>query len=84
MRTGFSLIESPAGFDGTASKLRPLSAASFCRMGNVDAFAVTYIVPLGYVLPLAVTGDFSQNTSSFALSSRFTATNASFISWLRR
>ena len=47
MRTGFSFIASPAGRDATASKVRPLSAASFCRIGSVVAFAGMYIVPTG-------------------------------------
>ena len=47
MRTGFSFIDSPAGFAATASKVSPLSAATFCRIGSVVAFAGMYIVPTG-------------------------------------
>src|SRR5204863_8505274 len=67
MRTGFSFIESPAGFAATASKLRPLSTASFCTIAAVDGLAGMYIVPAGYWRPLAVTGDFNQYTSSVAV-----------------
>ena len=77
MRTGFSFIASPAGRAETASKLRPLSAAAFCTIAGVDAFAGMNIVPAGYCLPFALNGCFTQYTSSFAFSSRLTAMNAS-------
>ncbi len=75
---------SPEGREAIASKLRPLSAASFCTIGSVDAFAGMNIVPAGYDRPFAVNAAFIQYTSSFALSRRLTATNESFTWWLRR
>src|SRR5262245_33100668 len=77
-------MASTAGRPPIGSALTPLSIATFCRIGIVVGFEGTYIVPAGYDLLFAFKGVLIQYTSSFALSSRLTATNASFTSWLMR
>src|SRR5213595_3646246 len=69
---------SPVGTLCTPSIVSPLSAAAFSRIAVDSAVAGTRNDPAEYDLPLMVNGAVARDTGCFALSSRLTATKASF------
>src|SRR5207249_7526814 len=79
MRTGLTANGgcSPVGTLCTPSATRPLSATTRWRIGVDSAVAGTRKLPAGYDLSFALNGAAARDTDCFALSSRFTATNAS-------